>query len=110
MRIKWNVLLRTPVLFGLTLIAMAGLFLLKLNTLPPQIPLYYSLPNSDQQIVNVYYIFLLPLITLIFITINYFFGYRIIKDDFARTVTYVQNISIIVLMFYIFVKILFLVA
>ena len=89
---------------------MTLLFIAKLNVLPPQIPLYYSRPGSDQQIVQTYYVFLLPLISLIFITANKFFSASILKEEFAQIIAYIQSISIVLMTFYIFVKVILLVS
>lgn len=103
-------MLKTPVLYVLLLLVMLGFFVIKINTLPPQIPLYYSRPGSDLQIVQVYYVFLIPLISLIFIGLNSIIAARVLKDHFVKTIAHFQNIFIIVVMFYIFVRIIALVS
>ena len=43
---------------------------LKFNNLPPQIPLYYSQPWGEAQIVPVSYIFILPMLSVVILLLN----------------------------------------
>ena len=110
MNVSWKILLKAPILYTFSVIGMFSLFVIKMNILPPQIPLYYSHAINDQQIVQTYYISLLPLLVLICLVLNTFFVSKILNNDFSRKVAHTQNIFLIVMVFYIFVKIITLVS
>lgn len=89
---------------------MAGLFLIKLQSLPPQIPLFYSRLEGDDQIADAMMIFLLPLLSIGIVTINMIMVKKYCKNnDFVATVTYYVNLSAIVIITFIFARIIFLV-
>ncbi len=58
---RWNILF--------LVISLIVLFL-KFNNLPPQIPLYYSLPWGANQLASVTSIFILPISSIIILLIN----------------------------------------
>lgn len=105
-----KVALNVPVLYILSLLGMFAFFVVKINVLPPQIPLYYSLPGSDQQVVQVYYIFLLPIFSLIFISINSFISAKVLIDEFPKQIARYMNYFVIGIMFYFFIRIIALVS
>lgn len=105
-----KVALNVPVLYVLSLLGMLAFFVIKINVLPPQVPLYYSLPGSDQQVVQVYYIFLLPIFSLLFISINSLLSSKFLTDEFPRKITRYMNYFVIGIMFYIFIRIIALVS
>lgn len=93
--------------FSLVLMLIA--FFIKLNKLPPQIPLFYSYLEGDDQITDLFMIFLLPLFSLLLISINNLI-YKIWFDNnlFVNKVIGYINITIIILLTFIFVRIIFL--
>jgi hypothetical protein len=60
---RWNIFI---------IAAEFGLLFLKLNNLPPQLPLYYSLPWGESQLAPASAIFLLPILSLTILLINQF--------------------------------------
>lgn len=105
-----KVALNVPVLYIVSLLGMLAFFVIKINVLPPQVPLYYSLPGSDQQVVQVYYIFLLPIFSLVFISINSFISSKLLTDEFPRKIARYMNYFVIGIMFYTFIRIIALVS
>jgi|WetSurMetagenome_2_1015567.scaffolds.fasta_scaffold620754_2 hypothetical protein len=51
----------------------------KFNLLPPQVPLYYSLPWGGSQLTNASLLFILPTISLILLLINHLFAISLTK-------------------------------
>lgn len=51
----------------------------KFNLLPPQVPLYYSLPWGESQLTQASLLFLLPTISLILLLINHLFAISLTK-------------------------------
>lgn len=101
---------RTIIAYLISLIVMVVVFFLRFKTLPPQIPLFYSLPDSESQIVDAWYIWILPILSLVCINVNNFIFKKWFRDDyFMRLCIYICNLVIIFFFTYIFVKIIFLV-
>jgi hypothetical protein len=86
-------------------------FALAYLRLPPEIPLFYSLPNSTDQVVSTWFIVIIPLISLMCIVANSFMSNKL-KENYAlvEDVTQIANIVIMVMSAYIFIKIIVLVA
>jgi hypothetical protein len=102
---------RTIIAYLISLVIMIAVFVLKFRTLPPQIPLFYSLPDSDNQIVDTWYIFILPILSFVCINVNNYIYRRWFRHDyFIRICVYASNLTIIFFFTYIFVKILILVS
>lgn len=93
-----------------SLMITSGIFLLKFTSFPPQIPLFYSRLEGDDQIADLFLIFLLPLLTLIMVFTNTLFVRKYLKENALVTkITYYINITIISLLTFIFVRIVFLI-
>jgi len=60
---RWNII---------AILVQFALLFLKLNDLPPQLPLFYSEPWGESQLVSASTIFLLPILSLAVILINHF--------------------------------------
>ena len=91
-------------------IAMILAFIFKFQTLPPQIPLFYSKAAGEEQIVDLWYIVILPLILHLFYFINNFVYWKyFLGNEFIKKVTEYLNIFFIITITVIFIKILFLV-
>jgi hypothetical protein len=91
-------------------ILMAAIFAWRFQYMPDQIPLLYSRPWGDPQLVEYWYIALLPILMHIF----YFFNAFIIKKFFHSEELFQQlfnilNIFVIIAFTGIFLKIIFLV-
>lgn len=92
-------------------IVMIITFFLKFNNLPPQLPLYYSRPWGETQLVDTWMIFLLPLLlNLLYITNNYLCKRFFLGNDLIKKIFNYLNILLIVGFTFIFVKIIFLVS
>lgn len=92
-----------------SLVLMLIIFFIKFNQLPPQIPLFYSYLEGDNQIADLFMIFLLPLFSLLLISVNNLI-YKIWFNNnfFVSKVVYYINITTIILLTFIFVRIIFL--
>lgn len=90
---------------------LVGFFLLRLQNLPPQIPLYYSRGFGDEQIANLWMIFILPVNSIIIIAINNLILKRFFTGNvFLEKVIYYTNITIMLIFSYIFLKIIILIS
>ncbi|MFH0979833.1 MAG: hypothetical protein V1803_02720 [Candidatus Roizmanbacteria bacterium] len=86
-------------------------FILKFNSLPPQLPLFYSRPWGEAQLVDTWMIFLLPIIlNLLYFTNNYLSKRFFLGNDLIKKIFNYLNILLIVGFTFIFVKIIFLVS
>lgn len=99
-----------PILLSLSILIMSGTFLLKMGSLPPQIPLFYSRLEGDQQIVDLLMIFILPSVSSTLVAGNNFILRKYFKDNhFVTLIIYYINLSVILIIAFIFVRIIFLV-
>ena len=88
-----------------------GVYILKMRTIPPQIPLFYSLPVGEDQLVEWWMIFLIPILMTglcIFNTVIYnrYFHHEV----FERSLLRYTNMVIIGVCTYLFIRIIFLVS
>ncbi len=58
-------------IFFVILLAIFVLLGIKFRNLPPVVPLYYSLPWGDEQLVSSYYLFILPSSLILLFILNY---------------------------------------
>ena len=91
--------------------AMILIFLLKLPTMPPQVPLFYSQLWGESQLVDSWMIFLLP----IFMNILFFLNQNIFnkfysENIFIKNIFYYLNLFLIICFTLIFIKIIFIVS
>lgn len=85
-------------------------FIFKINRLPPQIPLFYSKPESDEQVVDSFMIFLLPFFSTFIVIVNTFiYNKYLTKNRFLELVLYYVNLLIILFTSFLFLRVLFLV-
>lgn len=97
-------------LIGSNLIQL-GVYLLKMRTMPPQIPLLYSLPIGEDQLVEWWMIFLLPGIMNVLYVINtIIYSTYFHREDFERSLLHIVNMTIIGTCTYLFIRIIFLVS
>jgi len=109
LRIRYNTLM-----IGLLLSAnlvMIGSYLLTMKTIPPQIPLLYSLPIGEDQLVEWWMIFIIPIIMNAFYVLNSFIYNRFFfQEQFERALLRCVNIAVIGVCTYLFVRIIVLVS
>lgn len=61
--------------YSLFLISLSIIFIVfKFKTLPPEVPLFYSLPWGEKQLAPKFFLFLLPLSSVITLLVNIFFA------------------------------------
>jgi hypothetical protein len=53
----------------------------KFNSLPPQVPLYYSLPWGELQLASASSLFILPTISIVLLLINHLFSVSLAKTS-----------------------------
>lgn len=95
----------------LSLVLMIGFFLFKYNDLPPQLPLFYSLPESESQIVPMLYILLIPVVESLLLLSNIFLRSLWFKESLVMsTIMEWTNYTICLCMTYVFIKITLLVS
>jgi hypothetical protein len=75
----------------LNLVALAFVLLVQ-GRLPPQVPLFYGLPQGEEQLTKPIFLVLPALISLAIISIN-FLSSRFIKDDFLKKVLVVVGLA-----------------
>ena len=86
-------------------------FLLRFNRMPPQSPLLYSLLWGEDQLVDTWLIFLLPVfLNLLFFLNDYLFKKIYSDNEFIKNIFYYLNIFLILSFTLIFIKIIFLVS
>ena len=92
-------------------VIMALVFLLKLGSMPPQLPLFYSMVWGEEQLVDTWMILILPLLMNGLVFLNNFIVQRYFYDnDFIKQFTRYFNIFLIVCFSLIFVRIILLVS
>lgn len=88
-----------------------GIFMVNFSHLPPQIPLFYSHLTSERQITDLIYIWSLPIISLLIMIINQLVAKIIFKNNlFVKKTVHIVNVATILLLAFIFIKIITLVA
>jgi len=95
---------------GFLLMLFLPLSIWKYSALPPQLPLFYSLPRGASQLGNTVEIFILPLLAICFTAVNYYLAsmmYR--KERLAAIFLCTASLTISLLLLITFAKIIFLV-
>lgn len=89
-------------------VLMVAAFVLRLSHLPPQLPLVYSQPWGEDQLVDFWFIFILPVLLHFFFFVNIFIYNKLFfPDHFIRRIIYITNCVLIVLFTFIFLRIIF---
>ncbi len=85
-------------------------FLLKLNRLPPQIPLFYSRSWGEEQLADWWMILFLPFMINFFFFFNRYIQKKFFSDNqlVIRIINYL-NLFLIITLTLIFIKIIFLI-
>lgn len=88
-----------------------GAYLLRMNLIPPQIPLLYSLPIGEDQLVEWWMIFLIPiLMNSIYMLNSFLYTTYFHREDFEKSLLRYVNMIVIGVCTYLFVRIVFLVS
>lgn len=66
-------------------LVMGGVFIWRYPTIPPQLPLFYSRPVGEDQIVDYWLIFLLPFLMNMFFVINNFLSKHLFPNNYLIT-------------------------
>ena len=97
-------------LIGSNLIQL-GVYVLRMHTIPPQIPLYYSLPAGEDQLVEWWTIFLLPiLMNGLYIFNSIIYNRYFHRESFERSLLKYVNMVIIGICTFLFIRVIFLVS
>lgn len=97
-------------LIGANLIQI-GTYLMRMKTIPPQIPLLYSLPIGEDQLVEWWMIFLIPILMNGLYVLNTLIYQKYFhREDFEKAMLKAVNTTVLVMCTYLFVRILFLVS
>lgn len=109
--LKETLVRRTVVIF----IAIMSLYLIillwKWQMLPPQLPLFYSLPKSNEQLATPFQLLLLLLFSFLFFTINLIAAaYLYPKEKLGSILLVIIGAIVVGLLLYAFIKIVFLVS
>ncbi len=99
-------------IYGLLLgnLLMVLTIILRFNHLPPQIPLFYSKLQGEDQLADTWMIAILPFLMNLLIIINSYISHRFFKDTIlVKKVFDYLNYAVIISFTIIFMKIIFLV-
>lgn len=88
-----------------------GVYLYRMQSIPPQIPLLYSLPTGEDQLVEWWMIFLIPLLmNTLYIGNTIIYNRNFSRDEFEKSILRYANIVIMGVCTYLFIRIIFLVS
>lgn len=91
-------------------ILVVAIFLLNINRLPPELPLYYSRPTGEAQIAPWWMLFILPLIMNGLVILNgYLSNHAFKRNPFIANTLRVFTIGAIISLTLIFLKIILLI-
>lgn len=86
---------------------MAGIFAWRFGRLPQEIPLFYSRAWGEDQLVDFWLIFILPILMHLFIVLNgYVYQKYFLPDSFIRRIIDTLNWTLLVVFTYVFVRVL----
>lgn len=86
------------------------IFIWKWNSLPPQIPIFYSLPRGEETLGTNIQLFTFPVYSVIFFLINFLLASILyIKERPAAVILIISSIVAAFLLFITFIKIVFLI-
>ncbi len=85
-------------------------FLFRLSRLPPQLPLFYSKPWGEDQLVDSWLIFILPVLMNSFYFLNNWFYKKFFRENFfVKKIIDYLNLFLVVFTALFFLKIIFIV-
>lgn len=86
-------------------------YLLKMRLIPPQIPLLYSLPVGEDQLVEWWMIFIIPFLINALYMINAIIVRKFFpQEQFVKSLIKYANTAIVIIGTYIFLRVLLLVS
>ena len=105
-----NLIITLVKCFIVIIIGFAGIGLWKWQYLPPQVPIFYSLPRSSEQLARSIFVFILPLFSMVFFSVNFFLAsifYE--KEKLASLFLIISSTVTSFLLFITFLKIILLI-
>ena len=91
-------------------ITIISILVFKFNTLPPQVPLFYSKTTGEDQLADTWSILILPLFMNLLFFLNNFIYRRYFRDNIlVQKILYFLNLFLIVSFTLILIKIIFVV-
>lgn len=98
---------RLLILFVLIIIMFTVILIWRWNMLPPQMPLFYSLPRSEDQLGTPLMFLLLPLLSIILFVFNFLLAIILYKNErLACTILIITATVLSFLLFITFMKII----
>jgi len=96
--------------FIISIIIFLTIGILKWQRLPPQIPLFYSLPRSPDQLTPSIFILILPILSIIFFAVNFAVACHFYQKEKLASIILVATATIVSFLSLItFIKIVFLI-
>jgi hypothetical protein len=96
-----------PYLLIVSNFIMLGIFVWRLPTLPPQVPLFASNPWGESRLGELWMIFLLPLLMNVFFFLNLYILRKFFNEiDYVKKVIYYVNLFVMASFLFIFIKII----
>ena len=91
-------------------IAMIVTFFIRIKTLPPQVPLFYSRPWGENQLADTWMVFLIPvLLDFLFIVNNWLYNKFFNGNQLIKSIFGFLNMLLIVGFTFIFIRIILLI-
>jgi hypothetical protein len=88
-----------------------GVYLWRMHSIPPQIPLLYSLPIGEDQLVEWWMVFLIPiLMNGLYILNTFIYRTYFHREDFEKSLLHYVNMTIIGICTYLFIRVIFLIS
>lgn len=96
--------------FAISMAIFLTIGILKWQRLPPQIPLFYSLPRSPDQLTPSIFILILPILSIIFFAVNFAVAYHFYQKEKLASIILIATATIVSFLSLIaFIKIVFLI-
>ncbi|MBM3283401.1 hypothetical protein FJY90_04060 [Candidatus Gottesmanbacteria bacterium] len=109
--IKEKIIKNSVSIFFILMILYVAILIWKWQQLPPQLPLFYSLPKSNEQLATPIQLLTLPFFSLLFYVINFFAAAVLYPKEKLGSILLVITGTIVTgLLFYAFIQIVFLVS
>lgn len=103
-------ILTTARFYGLSVLIFAAILIWKWNHLPPELPLFYSLPRGEEQLGSMYSLLLIPGISLTIFVLHTFAGIWIFNEEkLAARILMSSALFISLILLVTFFKIVFLI-
>ena len=97
--------------FIVTSFIFLAIIILKWQNLPPELPLYYSLPKSPDLLANPLEFLILPILSVLIFLIHFILAVRVNeKEKLAAKILMISALVVSITLLLTFIKIIFLVA